>query len=156
MRSWASRKRIEREMELQIKSSTVKNAAEHNTGDVWGELITSPREPNQHMVVGRVRFAPGARTAWHSHERGQTLHIVAGIALLGSRDGTIIEATPGQTIYTSPGEEHWHGATPTDFMEHFAMLDQGNDPATSNIWFEHVSDSDYHRLRASGSSAAMP
>ena len=27
------------------------------------------------MVAGLVRFAPGARTAWHSHANGQTLHV---------------------------------------------------------------------------------
>jgi quercetin dioxygenase-like cupin family protein len=132
-------------MEIQKKPATIKNPPEQYTGDIWLDPIAAPHEAGQRMVVGKVRFAPGARTAWHSHERGQTLHITEGVALLGSRDGTIIEALPGQTIYTAPGEVHWHGATPTDFMEHFAMLDLGDDPATSNTWFEHVSDADYHR-----------
>jgi hypothetical protein len=28
-------------------------------------------------------------------------------------------------------------------MEHLAMLDQGDDPATSTTWLEHVSDEEY-------------
>ncbi|MGW1025971.1 cupin domain-containing protein [Streptomyces sp. NPDC002577] len=57
-----------------------------------------------------VRFAPVARTAWHSHGLGQTLYIVEGIALIQSRGGEILEARPGDVIYTPPGEAHWHGA----------------------------------------------
>ncbi|GAA2129237.1 hypothetical protein GCM10009825_09310 [Arthrobacter humicola] len=36
-------------------------------GDVWLDPIALPHESNQTMVVATVRFAPGARTAWHSH-----------------------------------------------------------------------------------------
>ena len=28
-------------------------------------------------------------------------------------------------------------------MEHLAMLEQSDDPATSTVWLEHVSDEDY-------------
>jgi quercetin dioxygenase-like cupin family protein len=97
------------------------------------------------MSVSTVRFAPGAHTAWHSHARGQTLRVTAGIALIGTRHGTIIEALPGQTIYTPPGEEHWHGATPENFMEHLAMLEAADDPATTTTWLEHLTANEYHR-----------
>jgi quercetin dioxygenase-like cupin family protein len=63
---------------------------------------------------------------------------------MGLRDGTVLEVHPGQTVYTPPGEEHWHGATPTDFMEHIAMWEElPGQPAA--IWLEHVSDTDYNR-----------
>ena len=99
------------------------------------------------MVVARLRFALGAHTAWHSHERGQTLHVTEGVALIGTRDGTVVRATPGETIYAPPGEEHWHGATEDDFMEHLAMLENGDDPAATTNWLEHVSDDDYRRAQ---------
>jgi len=92
-----------------------------------------------------VRFTPGARTAWHSHAKGQTLHVTDGVALVGTRDGQVVELRPGQTLYTPPGEEHWHGATPDDFMAHLAMLDNAEDPATTTTWLEHVADDEYHR-----------
>lgn len=127
------------------KPSTVKEPA----GTVHRRRVVRPhRQPqndDQRAVVSMVRFSPGARTAWHSHARGQTLHIIEGVALIGSLDGTIIEAKPGQTIYTPPGEEHWHGATPEDFMQHLACMELGDDPATTSIWLEHVADADYHR-----------
>lgn len=132
-------------MEILPKPATVKNPPEQFTGDVWLDVVAAPREAGQQAVVGRVRFAPGARTAWHSHERGQTLHVIAGVALLGQRDGTVLEVRPGQTVYTPPGEEHWHGATPEDFMEHLAITENGEDPATTTTWLEHVADDAYRR-----------
>ncbi len=103
-----------------------------------------PKPPTP-MTVSLVRFAPGAHTAWRSHALGQTLHITQGIALIGTRDGTIIEAHPSDTIYTPPGEEHWHGATPEDFMEHLTMLDNADEPAATTIWREHLTAQQYHR-----------
>jgi len=113
------------------------------TGTVYVEALAAPAEGDQRMLVSRVRFTPRAHTAWHSHGRGQTLHITAGIALIGTRDGTVIRATPGQTVYTPPGEEHWHGATPDAFMEHLAMLETADGADAKDGWYEHVSDSDY-------------
>jgi quercetin dioxygenase-like cupin family protein len=132
-------------MQIESKPATIKNPPEQFTGDVWLDAIAAPHEGDQRMIVGKVRFAPGARTAWHSHARGQTLHVTDGVALFGSRDGSIITATPGQTVSAAPGEVHWHGATPEDFMEHFAMLEAADDPAETTTWFEHVTDEDYTR-----------
>jgi quercetin dioxygenase-like cupin family protein len=100
------------------------------------------------MVVATVRFAPGARTAWHSHEHGQYLRVTQGVGRFGGRDGTIIEVHLGQTLYTPPGEEHWHAAAPGCFMEHIAMLQNGEDQAKTTTWGEHITDDEYN-----GSSA---
>jgi len=51
------------------------------------------------MLVGLVRFAPGARTAWHSHALGRTLHVARGIPWTQQRGSAKIEALPGQTLY---------------------------------------------------------
>jgi quercetin dioxygenase-like cupin family protein len=126
-------------MNIERKPPTTKGTAERFTGDVYLDPLAAPKDGDQRMKVSRVRFAPGARTAWHAHGRGQTLHITQGVALIGTRDGRVIRATPGQTIYTPPGEEHWHGATPDDFMEHLAMYE------TADGWAEHVTDEDYRK-----------
>lgn len=130
-------------MDIEPTPATSRGPAETFTGDVYVDAIAAPQNEDQRMVVVRVRFTPGARTAWHSHARGQTLHITEGVALLGSRNGQVIRATPGQSIYTPPGEEHWHGATPENFMEHLALLENGDDPASTTTWLEHVTDDDY-------------
>jgi len=129
---------------IQPKPPTVKNPPDQFTGDVWFDVIATPQDENQRMVVGLVRFGPGARTAWHSHANGQTLHVTHGIARMQSRGGDILDVHPGQTVYTPPGEEHWHGATPDDFMEHLAMFETGDDPGTGTTWGEHVTDQEYN------------
>jgi len=48
-----------------------------------------------------------------------------------------------ETVYTPPGEEHWHGVTPDDFMEHLAMFENSDDPAATTSWGQHVSDEEY-------------
>jgi quercetin dioxygenase-like cupin family protein len=130
-------------MRRQQKPPTTKGPGDWFTGDVYIEAIATPQGGDQRMIVSRVRFTPGARTAWHAHGRGQTLHVTEGVALIGTRDGTVIRATPGQTIYTPPGEEHWHGATPEDFMEHLAMLENADGSDAHDRWYEHVTDEDY-------------
>ena len=122
---------------------TIKNSPEQFTGDVWADPIVAPHDADQRMTIAIVRIAPAARTAWHSHARGQYLRVTQGTALCGTRDGHVVEAQPGQTIYTPPNEEHWHGAAPDRWMEHLAMLEGGDDPATTTIWLEHVADPDY-------------
>lgn len=131
-------------MNIEPKLPTGKGSPEWFTGDVYVDPIAVRKPEPSRMVVSRVRFTPGARTAWHSHEVGQTLHITEGVALFGTRDGTVLRATPGQTVYFPPGEEHWHGATQEEFMEHLAMLEDGDDPATTTTWLEHVTDEQHN------------
>lgn len=130
-------------MNIEPAAPTVKNPPEQFHGDVWLDRIAAPHEADQRMNVALVRFAPGARTAWHSHARGQYLRVTSGVARFGSRDGSIIEVHAGQTVYTPPGEDHWHASAPGCFMEHLAMFESGDDPATSTVWMEHVTDAQY-------------
>ena len=136
-------------MELLKQPPTGKGPADWFAGDVWFDVIYRGEEPSR-ARANMVRFAPGARTAWHSHGLGQTLYIVEGAALIQSRGGVIIEAHPGDVIYTPPGEEHWHGAVPDHFMIHLALWENpGPDGAPENTWLEHVADDEYHGPRES-------
>ena len=130
-------------MQIDDRPATTKNPPERFTGDVWLDPIAHPRTDGQRMVVAKVRFAPGARTAWHSHGRGQTLHITQGVAWIQSRGQEKVIAYPGQTVYCPPDEQHWHGAAPDAFMEHLAMLDNADDQASTTTWLEHVTEVDY-------------
>lgn len=101
-----------------------------------------------------MRFAPGARTNWHSHVLGQTLHIVSGVALIGTRDGKIIETHPGETVSCPPNEEHWHGATPEQFMEHLALWEADGTDRNETEWMEPVTDNHYNGKRTNSRSLA--
>ena len=140
------------DMEIQTKPATVKGPAETFTGDVWFDVITRG-EDYPRMRVNVVRFAPGARTAWHAHPGGQTLYVTEGRGLVQSRGGEIIEIRPGDVIYTPPGEWHWHGAAPDRFMTHIAMWEV-DESGTSANWGEHVSDAEYRTQAQSASKEA--
>lgn len=131
-------------MNLEPATPTTKNPPEQFVGDVWLDMIAVPHQNGQHMTVATVRFAPGARTAWHSHALGQYLRITQGTGRFGTRDGSIIDAHAGQTIYTPPGQEHWHAAADGTFMEHIAMTENADDPATTTTWLEHITDAEYN------------
>ena len=83
----------ETELEIQPKQPSTKGPTEMFTGDVWFDVIAKGEEPSR-MRVNTVRFSPGARTAWHSHAVGQTLHVTDGIGLIQSRGGDVIEIHP--------------------------------------------------------------
>ncbi len=96
------------------------------------------------MRANTVRFTPCARTAWHTHAVGQALHVTDGVGIVATRDQVIV-MRPGDTVYTPPGEWHWHGAAPGRFMTHLAMWEApaqaSGDPETR--WGERVTDYEY-------------
>ena len=108
---------------------TPKAPGDRFTGDVYVTPIKTAEAPSC-LIASLVRFTPGARTNWHSHAVGQTLHVTEGIGLVVSRDGTVIRMRAGDTVWTPPGEQHWHGGTNTSVMCHIAML-EGTDTATA-------------------------
>jgi quercetin dioxygenase-like cupin family protein len=112
-------------------------------GDVWFDVVSPPQEAPSRMKVNVVRFSPGARTAWHSHAVGQTLHITEGVGFVQARGEEVIEVRPGQTLYTPPGEWHWHGASPDRFMTHLAMWESTADGTSETEWGDHVTDEEY-------------
>jgi quercetin dioxygenase-like cupin family protein len=116
------------------------------TGSVHIDAVAVPGEGSR-VSASSVHFTPGARTAWHTHPRGQTIFVTEGSGLCQRRGGPIEVIRPGDRVFFEPGEDHWHGAAPDRFMTHVAMLevdDDGN-PAT---WGVHVSDEEYHAAPA--------
>ncbi|MDT2005397.1 cupin domain-containing protein [Rhodococcus opacus] len=134
-------------MEILKKQPTTKAPGDWFTGDVWFDVLYAGQEPSR-MRANMVRFSPCARTDWHSHAMGQTLHIVSGTCLVQSRGGEIIEAHPGDTIYTPPGEEHWHGAAPDYFMTHLALWEGTGDDRPETVWGDKVTDDEYNGPRS--------
>lgn len=76
-------------MELIKPSATAKAPAERFTGDVCVNPIRSHTPPSR-LIASTVRFTPGARTNWHTHALGQTLHCTDGTGLVVNRDRTVI------------------------------------------------------------------
>ncbi|MFD0745556.1 cupin domain-containing protein [Phytohabitans flavus] len=87
--------------------------------------------------MASVFFAPGARTYWHSHEKGQILVVTAGSGLVCSAGGVPQLLHPGDTVWVPPGEAHWHGGGPETYLVHLAIsLGQTG-------WRDAVTDDEY-------------
>jgi quercetin dioxygenase-like cupin family protein len=120
---------------------TTPGRSEWFTGTVYIDTVATPSGSSR-LSASSVHFTPGARTAWHTHPNGQTIYVTEGVGVAQSRGGAIEVIRPGDRIFFEPGEEHWHGAAPTRFMTHLAMLDV-DDEGNNATWGDHVSDEDY-------------
>jgi len=129
-------------MEIVKKQPSTKGTPDRFIGDVWIDRLAGG-QPNEHLRVNVVRFAPGARNAWHAHALGQTLHVTDGIGRVQAAGSEIQEIRAGDTIYTAPGEWHWHGAAPDHYMTHLAMWEAPADDTPETVFGEPVGDADY-------------
>jgi quercetin dioxygenase-like cupin family protein len=120
--------------------ATVRAPDSYFTGRVLQTPIAESEAPARLRAL-LVSFEPGARTAWHTHPLGQTLHVVSGAGLVQTFGQPIREIRAGDTIVFAPGEKHWHGAGPTSAMAHIAMQ-ESLDGMTAN-WLEKVTDEEY-------------
>ncbi|MCB1392671.1 MULTISPECIES: cupin domain-containing protein [unclassified Nitrobacter] len=114
---------------------------EYFSGTVSVEPIIATANAPSRVLAASVAFEPGARTAWHTHPLGQTLYVVSGVGLVQSEGGPIREIHPGDTVWFSPGEKHWHGAAPATAMTHIAVHEALDGSAVT--WMEHVTDEQY-------------
>jgi len=119
-----------------------KGPKEYFTGTVRIDPLINAPDPAR-VAGASVTFEPAARTAWHTHPLGQTLIVTAGYGWAQREGGPIEDIRPGDVIWFSPGEKHWHGATPTTAMSHIAVQEKlDGSPVT---WLEHVSDEQYQK-----------
>jgi quercetin dioxygenase-like cupin family protein len=88
-----------------------------------------------------VTFEPGARSAWHTHPKGQVLIVTAGVGRVQQAGGPVQEIRPGDVIWTPPGVKHWHGAAPSTALTHIAIQESVNGKNVE--WMEKVSDEQY-------------
>ena len=116
--------------------------AEWFTGKVWIQPLFEPPDPAR-IRCASVTFEPCARTAWHTHPLGQTLIVTSGVGWAQGEGGPIEEIRPGDVVWFSPEEKHWHGATPATAMTHIAVQERVGGKAVD--WLEKVRDDQYRR-----------
>jgi quercetin dioxygenase-like cupin family protein len=143
LRSWRQTKR---RTFMDIKPSgsvpTRRQPKESFTGVVWQDPIIEAPAPAR-VRAGRVSFEPGARTAWHTHPLGQTLHVISGVGRVQAKGGPIREIKAGDTVWIPPNEKHWHGAGPNTGMIHIAMQESLDGKHVE--WMEYVTDEEYSK-----------
>jgi quercetin dioxygenase-like cupin family protein len=119
-----------------------KGPADWFTGSVRIDPLFQPND-SRRAAGAMVTFEPGARTAWHTHPLGQTLIVISGLGWVQKESGQVEEIYPGDVVWFSPNEKHWHGASPTIAMTHIAIQEQLNGKVVD--WMEKVSDEQYRK-----------
>jgi quercetin dioxygenase-like cupin family protein len=109
------------------------------TGQVWADPVMPTTDG---VTINNVFFTPGARTHWHSHERGQVLQVVAGQGWVCKDGEAPREIRPGDMVWIPAGERHWHGAAAGSYLLHTAIS------LGKTSWEGAVTDSDYGKTGA--------
>ena len=144
MKFWIARRKSGRKLGWKLKEAEASHQAKDRQDWFTGAVRIDPlfQAPEPAFVQGAsVTFEPGARTAWHTHPLGQTLIVTAGCGRAQRWGGEIEEIRPGDVVWFSPGEKHWHGAGLTTAMTHIAIQEKLDGKVVD--WMEHVSDEQY-------------
>jgi len=135
-------------------SRTVRTAPSANfTGSVRVEMLFEALDPS-HASGGSVTFEPRARTAWHSHPRGQILIVTAGSGRVQLWGGPMEAIQAGDVVSIPAGQKHWHGASPQASMTHIAISEHRD--GTVVEWMEQVSDDQYDAAVSPQQGATRP
>lgn len=114
--------------------------AEYFTGQVQVQML-SPANQEINASSAYVTFSPGARSAWHTHPRGQYLIVTAGAGLTQQWGKPVQQLHEGDVVWCPPGVKHWHGAAPGSALTHIALT--GTLEGKAVQWMEKVSDAQY-------------
>lgn len=110
------------------------------TGEVNFKMLVAGEDPSS-MSAGYVCFECSARSAWHTHPKGQLLVVIEGSGLIQEWGKPIRRIQKGDVIWTPPNIKHWHGASPETKMTHLAIQESLNGKAVD--WMEKVTDEEY-------------
>lgn len=121
--------------------ATMIGAAQNFSGHVAVD-IKAAGDSAQQGSVGMVDFAPGARTAWHTHPIGQLLVVTDGKGWIQQDGQTRQNIQAGDVVWIDADVRHWHGAAPATGMRHMAITYLKN--GKNADWKELVSDAQYN------------
>jgi 4-carboxymuconolactone decarboxylase len=122
-----------------------------------GTVRVEPHYPVQapsRVSAASVTFAPGARSAWHTHPAGQTLVVTSGTGWVQQEGGEKRVIRAGDVVWTPPGVKHWHGATASEGMTHIAIQETVDGKAVE--WMEKVTDAQYQSPTEDEAAAVAP
>ena len=91
------------------------------TGPVSSTAVLQEPQGWDQAKVSLVRFEPGSRTQWHTHDGDQLLIIVEGAGHIGSEEDRL-DVRPGDTVLIPAGTQHYHGASADQPMAHYSIL----------------------------------
>jgi len=115
-------------------------SSDYFTGTAYVEPVFDNRDP---FVVnaGKVTFLPGARSNWHHHPAGQMLIVTEGTGWVQEEGQPKEIIQSGDVVWCPPDVQHWHGATDTTAVTHYAV--QQYEEGENVVWGAPVTDEQY-------------
>lgn len=113
------------------------------TGTVHITPLVQGEDPSC-ITCACVTFDPKARSAWHTHPKGQLLIVTKGNGYIQQWGKSIQRISNGDVIWTPPSVKHWHGASPDSGLTHIAIQEKLNGKNVD--WLELVSDEQYNAI----------
>ncbi|KFC74577.1 hypothetical protein FG93_01163 [Bosea sp. LC85] len=126
---------------VRIDRSGSKPSAIGSAAHFVGHVVVDPFYEAKTSLGGHVSFAPGARTAWHTHPAGQVLIVTDGTGWIQEDGGARREIRSGDVVSIAAGVRHWHGATSSTAMRHIAITNLQDGKGVD--WLEQVTDAQF-------------
>lgn len=120
--------------------ASVAGPSEYFTGQVRIDPLSAAND-TINASSAYVTFEPGARSAWHTHPKGQFLVVTSGVGLTQEWGKPVQILRPGDVVWCPPGIKHWHGAAMKTAMTHLAIT--GTVDGKNVNWMEKVTDAQY-------------
>ncbi|EME44054.1 hypothetical protein DOTSEDRAFT_71754 [Dothistroma septosporum NZE10] len=112
-------------------------ASKQPTETFSGTVHMDPIFNADDCMGNNVCFTPGARTFWHTHERGQILTVTIGSGLICSKGEKPRKLQVGDVVHIPGGTTHWHGGTSSTLMAHQAIS------LGKTSWHDEVKQEEY-------------
>ena len=72
---------------------TAAGPSEWFTGAVYLDAVATPSDASR-LSASSVHFTPGARTAWHTYPKGQTIYVLEGVGHCARELVGLVRASP--------------------------------------------------------------
>ncbi|WP_412462712.1 cupin domain-containing protein [Halobacteriovorax sp. RT-2-6] len=129
-------------MEITPTNKTIKfdSSSPVFTGNVLLRPLFETHDTSD-LTGGEVTFSKNARSAWHTHPKGQLLVVTKGQGVVQQWGEKARVMKAGDIVWTPAGVKHWHGADNKNTVTHLALQEKKN--GKNVIWMEKVSDKQY-------------
>jgi len=90
------------------------------TGSVTKQAIIDTSLSDRFEII-HVNFDKGARNKFHTHSAEQVLIVTEGKGIVATDNEEII-VVPGDIVFITANEKHWHGATKDSTFSHLYVM----------------------------------
>lgn len=125
-----------------IRKQTQASPSSQGTKTFTGQVWVDPVHNTPETKINNVFFTPGARSYWHTHEKGQLLKVLAGSGWICDKGGVPRRLVEGDVVWADAGTTHWHGGDDGSYMCHLAVSHG------STTWHDEVTDEQYAKKDA--------